>query len=336
MAGPVPVHVFWEPKIDVNLEAEAVVSVKSRLGMTLESRFKIFANYDIGKNPVLFHTLTTPSIEPDYILPGIEDEATIKASSVLAMSVGFGLYGGSLTGNMGLSAGLGMDVAFGAQNVGGVSFVPTIDKFDLGIEVAIPFSATFDLPLIDAIIIVEKNIYEKTWPIVTLPSMNLEILEDLKCTLIGGGSTGSLASVRLFANEEYPDDAFIDNGFTGSSDWYLTDASGGWVIGERETFEVDLERSGLGSFSSPPGGTAHFFMQPKIPPVPFLKELSSISLESLFADATGVDCPTPAPVIATTPAPVVTPATPPAIATNPVPVVTPATPPPLLKPQLPS
>ena len=283
MVGVVPVQMYWEPKLNLGMSGEVSASAKSSVGITLQGGTDMYVNFDLTNG--LSTTNTPPTLVPAYIFQRPDDaEAGVKASIALVLSADCGIYEGLLEANLGVSVGLGMEVAIGIQAVN-LEPLPSLRKFDFNIEFAIPYSAS-----VFGGKVVAGNIYETTWPIITLPKMNLEILEDLKCTLGSeNGSSGNLASLSLIAKEDYSKDAILINEFTGDSIWYYEPEEDGWAISDSATKEVSLERSGPFASASPPKGNVIIGMKPKIPPIP-LNILSSISLEALLDGTSEVKC----------------------------------------------
>lgn len=278
--GPVPVEVYWQAKLDLNMEMKASLTATANLGVGVSGNVAVAAVYDDG---ALRHEVNGPTLEPE-IISKVSGEVAVEAGIALVLSIECGLYEGMLSASVGTSIGPKMDINAGVEITESSNVViPTMNQFFLGAVFSIPFKAD---AFWGAVNIADITIYEKEWPVLTLPKLAVDVHNHL-CNLGGGSSTGIL---ELVANTEYPDDAWIDNSFTGTADWYY-EGTDGWSLQDRSGFEASFAKGGLGAFSPTPDGAVTIAMQPKIPPLPF-KVVATVDLASILAgeEGGGVEC----------------------------------------------
>jgi hypothetical protein len=118
LVGLVPVELYAQPKLVLNIEAGASLEVSSRIGASAQGGTMVSVIYDIGHNPALYNSFMPPTLETDYELPALEKEVSLHASAKLILSLDAGVYEGLLTANIGLSAGIGMDATADLEFVG--------------------------------------------------------------------------------------------------------------------------------------------------------------------------------------------------------------------------
>ncbi|KAL7558655.1 hypothetical protein ACA910_010031 [Epithemia clementina (nom. ined.)] len=278
--GPVPVVVHFEPKVSLVAEVTVSASAKIEVGASLSGGTSVTAIYDSKHDPPFYNRFVPPSLDSDYTL-SIAAKVGMEASLALVLTFEVGLYEGLLNANAAVSLGIGMDVEAGVENIGNLpEFLPTISAFDLGIKFEIPFSGN---GLYGEFDIWDTTLFEKTWPIIELPSVKIGLTQEQRC-LLGARNGGNVAILNLEASEDYPSDALIKNGFDADSgSWWLYDQDAGWSIVEREDRAAVLERAVSGSSSPPARGSIAYAVEPRIPPLP-LKILHTISLDSLVPD----------------------------------------------------
>ena len=119
-----------------------------------------------------------PSLDPTYCLE-IGAEASFEASATLVLGMDVGLYRGLVNTNTGVGIGLVSEKAIAADVGETLS-----SRFDMMVRFAIPFQAE---ALWGAHDIVNENIYEYDWPIISLesPILGLPLLEEYTCSCSG-------------------------------------------------------------------------------------------------------------------------------------------------------
>jgi hypothetical protein len=306
-AGFIPIELYAQPSLVADVKASVALTVDAEVGFSANGGTSIGVAYEKG---AVRPTVVPPYHNLDPIFPSLEGMATLSAGAGIVLNVEAGLYYGLASVAIGLRTGIDATVAGGVTTVGDV-VLPTVKNFDLSLAVSIPVSANFlygRFPYKP-----KKPIWAQNFLIITLPSLNLEVLDDHRCVL---GNTGAVASFSLKAERSYPPEAWIKNPVK-SGDWYII--SDGWSAIETATTEASFEKTGVVTFSPQPKGNVTIAMQPTIPPL--LKVVETVSLDTLFS-ANAVQCtnssleptPTSPPTLAPTPFPI-----PSTVAPNPAP-----------------
>jgi hypothetical protein len=287
--GPVPIQLYGRPKLDLNVNLKSSLNATAKAGISVSGNTEAEATHDARRpTRVLGYRYKPPTFDFDYILPTVEGRASLRAGASLVISVEAGINGGMLAANVGLSGGLDLQASAGLVSIRhreNIISLPSINKFDMDLIFSIPFSAS---ALWKRVNIYETTIFKKKWPIITLPSVTIEILKDHRC-LLGESTEGSIARFSLKAKQEYTSDSFIKNGFIDNAKWYLVDSIDNWSVREMSDNELSLEKTGLVTTSPRPIGTVVYSIRPVIPPLP-LNVLSVVSLGTLFPAEEEVQC----------------------------------------------
>jgi hypothetical protein len=241
-AGPVPIEVYAQPKLDFDVTASASLSVATTVGFSSEGGTSIGVFYDSNAEPRVGHKVVPPSNDVDYTIPTLSGTASFSAGAGVVLSFELGLYGGLLSGTSGLRTGVDLNMEGGVTVVGDV-VVPTVNQFDLSLVFEIPLSA--DVLYGEFTIAPGEPVFEKKLPIITLPSTEIELLTDHQCLLVGSNNAAPVASFALTANPSYPSEAIIDNNVQ-SSDWYIF-STDGWSIDEAAGASATFKKNWLGN-----------------------------------------------------------------------------------------
>jgi hypothetical protein len=292
-AGSFPIEIYVKPSIDADVKASISLTVDAEVGFSAKGGTSIGLAYE---NNAIKPIIVPPHNKVEEIFPTLEGTATFSAVAGIVLNVEAGLYYGLASVAIGLRTGLDVTVAGGVTSIGNV-VLPTVKNFDMSLAVSIPVSAQFlygKYPFKP-----NKPLWEKNFPIITLPSLKLEVLDDHQCVL---GNTGPVASFSLKAETSYPKEAWINNPVE-SGDWYIF--SDGWSANETTATEASFKKTSLQSFSPQPKGNVTIAAQPKIPP--FLKLVETVSLDTLFLATNAVPCTNSTPPSTTPPTPAPTP-----------------------------
>jgi hypothetical protein len=285
--GPIPVELYAQPSLAFEVKASASLTVGTEVGFSSRGGTSIGVVYDAGANPIGRPELVPPFNDFDRTLPTLEGTGTLEAGAGLVLSIEAGLYRGLLSASIGLRGGVDAKLA-GGVTVIGRDVIPTVNEFEVSLGFNIPLSAKF---LYGAFEVAPGSpLWEKKWPIITLPMVDIELLDDHRC-ILGSNGAASVASLSLSAEPSYPDGVFVGNPVVGSTDWYIT-STDGWLLDKKEATEVSLMKTGLGLLSAQPDATVTIAIQARFPPL--LKIVATVSLNSLFpSDA--IPCTGPGP-----------------------------------------
>jgi len=280
--GPVPVEVYWKPKVVLEATVSATVSSTVTLGLSARGSTSVTAVFDGS----LSESFNPPSLQPNFSAK-VEYKAAIDALVGIALKVEMGLYQGLLSATTGLSTGLVFKTEVGVELGTREVELLTFNEFELAIFFTIPFQAE---AVYGKFKFFDKDIFTKEWPIITLPEPKI-VLEQQFCELDPWGNSSNLVGLQLSVLDDYPDEAFLPNSLIGPSKWYI-DSADPWVLLSNGDRSIKMQKSTAPedtSVGAMEDGTVLVAMKPKVPPLP-LSVISTASIKELIEKLDEIQC----------------------------------------------
>ena len=257
MVGPVPVEVYWHPRLDLELTMDAAVSIPVELGGNGSASSEVGAAFNVDRNPRFRAQFVPPVPDIGYYFTAANSTLSVDAAAALQLVFEVGIYQGLLSASPSLETAITMKARgtyMDKHNIG-----PVIETFDIDLVFSIPFKAS---ALYDTEELSDAVIFSKRFPLLTLPKAEL-CLNDEESDLDNSETEAVLRVVR--ARKIYPsipDEIILKNGFAGPPKWYLDSPSEvGWYVKDirflgGDFTEVVLESTGTGTL--PPEGNVTF------------------------------------------------------------------------------
>ncbi len=284
---------FWLGVIEINVRpnVDLVTKVEASYDATAHFEVEYYGGSSFG---VVADTSSDNKVDTKFVAPTFEQrtfsvdldgKAEITASVALVLKASVGVYDQLLSAEAGLSIGLKFGAAGGSILINEETPIVYVEKFDVDIELGIPLSAS---ALYGKYPLAQTNIYENSWPILRLPTADINISNNLSC-LKGTGENGSnFASLELGLSKKNAESK-IPNEFVNGVRWYGEDLDT-WDLSDTNSDDyLTISNKNVISSTSPlPTGKIYVTLEQQVPPV--IKRLYTVELNELVDDTDAVEC----------------------------------------------